>query len=334
MNLLQRIALLERLGTYMTGNEAAWAAAKQKAHEQNGWFLPAFINLSAKNIAQQFLHSNILNRWISHYPQLQNDTLPKKTIGIVMAGNIPLVGFHDFLCVFISGHTAFIKPSSKDETLLKHLVDKMTEWEPKVAAVVQFHDMLKGCDAYIATGSNNSAGYFEYYFSRYPHIIRKNKTSVAVLTGYETEAELDALADDVFLYYGMGCRNVTKIYVPNGYVFTKLINRFSRYNYLADNSKYKNNLDYNLALHVLNNKFYMSTEALLLVEEPSVFSPVSQLNYGFYTDAATLLTALKANNELQCIVGNKAVPFGEAQCPNIMQYADGVDTLQFLLELK
>ena len=160
----------------------------------------------------------------------------------------------------------------------------MAAWNEEVNDLISFSEMLKGCDAYIATGSNNSAGYFEYYFGKYPHIIRRNRTSVAILTGNETNEELEKLADDVYLYFGLGCRNVTKLYVPEGYDFIPLLTAFKKYNYLADHHKYKNNYDYNLAIHLLNKKFYMSNESLLLVEDASLFSPISQLNYEFYTD--------------------------------------------------
>ncbi|MEI9909839.1 MAG: hypothetical protein WDO71_09315 [Bacteroidota bacterium] len=204
-----------------------------------------------------------------------------KTSGIVMAGNIPLVGFHDLLCVFIAGHKAIIKPSSKDDTLIRHLAAKLIEWEIEVSELIQFAEMLKNCEAYIATGSNNSAGYFEYYFKKYPHIIRRNRTSVAILTGHETHDELAKLADDVYCYFGLGCRNVTKIHVPKEYDFIPLLTAFKKYDYLAEHHKYKNNYDYNLAIHLLNKKMYMSNPSLLLIEEASPFSPISQLNYEF-----------------------------------------------------
>jgi hypothetical protein len=250
-----------------------------------------------------------------------------------MAGNIPLVGFHDFLCVFIAGHKALIKPSSKDETLIRHITETLMDWNEEIKDLVQFETMLKNCDAYIATGSNNSAGYFEYYFKKYPHIIRRNRTSVAILTGEETKEELEMLADDVFLYFGLGCRNVTKIYVPEKYDFIPLLDALKKYDRFADHHKYKNNYDYYLAIHLLNKKFYMSTASILLIEDPSVFSPISQLNYEYYTDVDELTASLKDNSSIQCIVGKNFVPFGQSQRPTISDYADGVDTLQFLARL-
>ena len=250
-----------------------------------------------------------------------------------MAGNIPLVGFHDWLCIFISGHKALIKLSSKDQVLIKHLLEKMATWSAEVTSVIEFSEMLKGCDAYIATGSNNSSRYFEYYFKKYPHIIRRNRTSVAILSGRETKEELEQLADDIYLYFGLGCRNVTKVYVSVDYDFVPLLEAFKKYNYLADHHKYKNNYDYNLALHLINKKYYMTNGSILLIEDPSLFSPISQLNYEFYNDKNELTSKLPVKQDLQCIVGKGFTPFGKSQSPAIADYADGVDTLRFLSNL-
>ncbi|HEY6062121.1 MAG TPA: acyl-CoA reductase, partial [Chitinophagaceae bacterium] len=256
MNLPYRIDLLVRLGQYILSEERPWQQAKEKAGYENGWFIPEFVDLATKNIARSFLQNEILTDWSNSY-QLQTLNLKPQTIGIVMAGNIPLVGFHDLLCVLISGHKAMIRLSSKDKVLIKHLMEKMSEWDAGINNLVQFSEMLKGCDAYIATGSNNSSRYFDHYFGKYPHIIRRNRTSVAVLGGEETKVELEKLADDVYQYFGLGCRNVTKLYVPAEYDFIPLLDAFKKYNWLADHPKYKNNYDYNLALHLLNKKYYM-----------------------------------------------------------------------------
>lgn len=329
MNLQYRIDLLSRLGEYILSDDAEWLEAKEKAHLENSWFTPEFINLASRNIAHSFLRRKLLEDWVKQYdfPQENKDS---KSVGIIMAGNIPLVGFHDLLSVFISGHKALIKPSSKDETLVKHLVKKMSDLNKEVEGLIQFSDMLKGCYAYIATGSKTSSRYFEYYFGKYPHIIRRNRTSVAVLTGDETTDELEKLADDVFLFFGLGCRNVTKIFVPQHYDFVPLLNIFKKYNYLADHHKYKNNYDYNLALHILNKKYYMTNGSILLVEESSLFSPIAQLNYEFYDDNNMLNSSLKINHDIQCIVGKNKIPFGQAQYPSVSDYADAVDTLSFL----
>ena len=332
MNLQERMEILVRLGNYLLSDEEDWQAARQRAAAENAWFTPEFIALSVNNIANQFLTEKNLQSLVTKYAIANENNAPKK-VGIVMAGNIPMVGFHDLLCTFMAGHYAVIKLSSKDTVLIKHLVKKLVEWNPSAAPYFTFAEMLKGCDAYIATGSNNTSHYFSYYFSKYPHIIRRNRTSVALLTGEETEAELERLADDVYQFFGLGCRNVTQIFVPEGYDFQLLLKVFEKYNYLADHQKYKNNYDYNLAIHLLNKRYFMSNESLLLVEDASPFSPISQLHYQFYHDQDKVKQHLANNDSIQCVVSREDVSFGEAQCPGICDFADGVDTMQFLVNL-
>lgn len=329
MNLEHRINLMVRLGEYMAGNDPAWVEARTRASVENGWFTPEFIDKAVRSIVDGYLQKETLEAWVSDYPYLQEHHPPRK-VGIVMAGNIPLVGFHDLLCVYLSGHIALIKPSSRDKVLLEHLVETLISWVPEMADRIQFQEMLKHCDAYIATGSNNSSRYFAYYFGKYPNIIRKNRTSVALLDGTETREELDALSDDVHLYFGLGCRNITKILVPEGYDFIPLLEAFKKYGYQGEHHKYKNNYDYNLALHILNGNKYMSSGSLLLAESPSIFSPISQLNYEYYTDKEKMTAQILANPDLQCLVGHGYTPFGQAQCPGIRDFADGVDTMAFL----
>jgi hypothetical protein len=332
MTLPQRIILLSQLGKYLAENGTAWHEVKLRAERENGWFTPAFTDLATAHIANSYLQPGRLEAFTGRH-SIAEKTARKKTVGLVMAGNIPLVGFHDFLCVFLSGHKVEIKPSSKDEVLIKHLIEKLIGWEPQLAESIGFRELLKGCDAYIATGSNNSARYFDYYFGKYPSIIRRNRTSVAVLEGNETREELERLADDVHLYFGLGCRNVTKIWVPEGYDFLPLLEAFKKYGYLAEHNKYKNNYDYQLALLMLNHRFYMTNGSLLLTEEQSVFSPVSQLNYSFYTSTREFLPGLQNNPNIQCITGRAFLPFGEAQQPQLDDFADGADTMAFLEKL-
>ncbi len=331
MNLQKRIELLQSLQKYLLTDDDEWQHIKTKASQHNGWFTAEFIDLAVKNICAEFLQKEKLEQWAKHYHL--DDNVGGKNIGIVMAGNIPLVGFHDLLCVFISGHKQTIKLSSKDDILLKHLVDKMIEWEPELATYIQFADLLKGCDAYIATGSNNSARYFELYFSKYPNIIRRNRTAVAILDGKETAEELDLLSDDVHQYFGLGCRNVTKLFVPRAYDFVPLLRAFDKYKYFEDHHKFKNNYDYQLSIALLNNIFYMTNGSALLLENDAFFTAISQLNYGFYDDEKKLLETLAGSDDIQCICGHSGIPFGQAQKPSLMDYADGVDTMQFLLTL-
>jgi len=329
MNLLQRKELLIRLGNYMQANEDEWQQVKHKAYLENQWFIPEFIELSINNIAQNFLQPQQLDRLAKEY-QIPEENLHPKKVGIVMAGNIPLVGFHDLLCVLLTGHYAMVKPSSKDEILINHLAKKLIESDREVEQYISFFSMLKNCDAYIATGSNNSSRYFEYYFAKYPSIIRKNRTSVAILTGKETNEELEKLSDDVYQYLGLGCRNVTKIFIPKNYDFVPLLNAFKKYDHLADHHKYKNNYDYNLAIHILNNKYYMTNGSIILIENESAFSPISQLHYEYYSNENDVREKLKDDQNIQCIVSKKDIDFGGAQCPDVCDYADGIDTMQFL----
>jgi len=329
MNLPQRISLLVRLGQYLLGQEASWQEAKERAEQHNGWFTQPFIDHAVHHIAQHWLTREVLEQWAAggQVPLERNN--PQK-IGIVMAGNIPLVGFHDWLSVFISGQLALVKLSSKDAVLLPHLFEKMASWEPACIPYTKVAEKLTEAEAFIATGSNNSSRYFSYYFGKYPHIIRKNRTAAALLTGKESTSELQGLADDIHLYFGMGCRNVTKLYVPVGYDFVPLLEALKKYAHLRDHHKYKNNYDYQLALHILNKNYYMTNGTLLLVENPSLFAPISQLHYEYYQVPGEVLTPLGAHPDLQCLTGTSLLPLGSSQHPAIDDYADGVNTLVFL----
>lgn len=331
MNLQQRAGSLVRLKKYLLSDEEEWKEIKRRAHAYNKWFIPEFIDLAVENIAEEFLSEEKLQSLINKY-DIPTETRPK-IVGIVPAGNIPLVGFHDVMCTYLSGHYALIKPSAKDEVLVKHLIDKIKSFDSAAEPYFTYSDLLKDCDAYIATGSNNTSRYFEYYFGKYPHILRKNRTSVAILTGEETEKELRLLADDVMQYFGLGCRNVTKIFVPAGYDFLPLLHSFDKYKAFADMNMYKNNYDYNLSLHILNKKYYMSNEVIVLVEDPSVFSPISQLHYEYYDDVNQAKEKTNNNDSIQAVIGAGGLGFGSAQCPAIDTYADGVDTMKFLLNL-
>ncbi len=330
MNTEQRIEILLRLRKYFQDNTQEWQDIKAEATYKNAWFIPNFIELAIENINNYFLDDIKLQQWMNSYTINSNAT---KTVGLVMAGNIPLVGFHDFLCCFMSGHKVVMKPSSKDEVLIKHIVTKLCEWNSDLNDTISFAQTLKGCDAYIATGSNNSSRYFEFYFSKYPHIIRRNRTSVAVLTGDETTDELNLLAKDIQLYFGQGCRNVTHLYVPKAYDFIPLLNALKQFDYFTDLHKYKHNYDYQLAMLMMNNKFYMTDGTLLLSENEAIFSAISQIHYSFYESIDEAKAKVENNDDIQCIVGKGFTAFGKAQEPGLTDYADGVDTMKFLCEL-
>jgi hypothetical protein len=331
LNLHERVELLSNLQQYILENGSEWASVKERASNYNAWFTPAFIDIATNNIVSSFLNKEKLLRWAADYAISPQNERPVN-VGITMAGNIPLVGFHDFLCAFIQGHKQTIKLSSKDNVLLPWLVEKMITWNEDVGELVFFKEMLKGCEAYIATGSNNSARYFEYYFRKYPHIIRKNRTSVGIIKGNEGTTELEKLADDVYLYFGLGCRSVTKIFVPADYDFIPLLEAFKKYDDLIDNHKYKHNYDYNLAMHMVNQKFYMTNGSVILSENKNSFSPIGQLNYQYYTHTNEIYEDLNPE-EIQCITGIDKLPFGSSQLPQLIDYADGIDTMHFLKKL-
>ena len=331
MDLENRIGLLIELGQFMQSEDARWTAAKTRAFHHNGWFIPEFIDHSVNQIVRHFLQREALETWAAQY-QIPSRLPAAKKVGIVMAGNIPLVGFHDFLSCFLSGHQAYLKLSSKDPWLFPALLEFLHQKNPELVHSVQPASVLRGMDAYIATGSNNSARYFEYYFAKYPSLIRRNRTSVAILDGKETPEELNRLADDVFLYFGLGCRNVTQLLVPENYDFIPLLNIFRKYRWMADHHKYKNNYDYRLSLAILNKIMYMTNDCILMLQDESPFSPIAVLHYSYYKNADIRLLAMEKEN-LQCIVGRHFLPFGNSQEPGLMDYADGEDTMKFFRSL-
>ena len=329
MNTEDRIKLLAQLSDRLTPADPEWAAAMQKATDTNPWFTTAHIVYATDNIRAGFLNTDALGKWVAGYQLPQSP----KLIGLVMAGNIPLVGFHDLLCGFLSGHNLMIKTSSKDDVLIRTVVDMLAEMNSEVAKQITFSDRLNGCDAYIATGSNNTARYFREYFNKYPNMIRSNRTSVALLDGTETDEELTALADDVYQYYGLGCRNVTQVCVPEGYDFARMLELFRCKNEYADLNIYKNNYDYYLAIYLLNRVPYMSNESLLMVENLLPFAAVSVLHYRYYTNREALVAELRQSADIQAIAGHGFLPFGTLQRPSLSDYADGVDTMAFLCSL-
>ena len=331
MNLQARIKGFVALGQQLSDtNNTQLIEAKSAAYQQNAWFLPEFIDQAIQQIREQFLLQTALEEWTAAYPTIADQATHIK-VGIVMAGNIPLVGFHDLLSTLIAGHTAVVKRSSKDQVLMDFIIASLIKINPAFEAQILVQEQLKNCDAYIATGGNTAGNYFEYYFGKFPHIIRKNKTSIAILDGTETLSELASLADDCMLYYGMGCRNVTQIWVPEGYDFIPFLNALKKYNYLQDQHKYKHNFDYQLALLMMRKQLYMDSGGILMSENPSPFAAISQIHYQQYP----LGTSPTFNmDEIQCVVGKNQLPFGSLQKPLLAQYADGVDSLAFLSSLK
>ena len=313
----------------------AFSMQIERAEEFNGWFTKDNV-LYAFETWSILLTKNNLANWISSYDL--KDITPKN-IAIVMAGNIPLVGFHDLLSALISGNKVIAKQSSNDARLLPLLVKYIEHIEPGFKGYVTFtNEKLTNFDAAIATGSNNTARYFEYYFGKYPNIIRKNKNSVTVLTGNETEEELKGLSEDIFRYFGLGCRSVSKLYVPANYDFDKLFGAVYDHHDIINYKKYQNNYDYNKAVYLMSNFDLLENGFLMLKEDASYASPIATLFYEYYDNLENLKQRLYMDSEyIQCVVSStleNAVPFGKTQQPSLTDYADGVDTMQFLTNLK
>ena len=334
MTLEERIVAFSKLGKNLHAiDEADFQNLVIKVKNENPWFTEESIKLALRGLAS-YLDEGRLLRWTLHY------SLPRrepKVIALILAGNIPLVGFHDLLSVLISGNSALIKLSSKDSVLIPFITKKLIEIEPRFSERLKFAERLKDFDAVIATGSDNSARYFEYYFGKYPHIIRQNRTSVALLTGNETTYDLVELGRDVFGYFGLGCRNVSKLFVPEGYSFDKLFEHWQHYQSIIHHHKYCNNYDYQKSIMLVNRIPFLDNGFVMLTENQRLVSPIAVLYYEFYQDTTSLKETLNTlQDKIQCIVGKvtpASIIFGQAQFPELWDYADQVDTLKFLADL-
>ncbi|MCH2046526.1 MAG: acyl-CoA reductase [Saprospiraceae bacterium] len=339
MSLAERIDLLIRLGEYLQEDTEAYHAAVRLAGLHNGWFTKANVKKALSEIQTAFLEPSVLKTAPQHYPQLEAELVPK-SIGLVLAGNIPAVGFHDILCVFLAGHKALIKPSSKDKYLIHFLLQSLYNFDERAKQYLEIVPVLKGMDAVIATGSNNSALYFEQYFSKYQHIIRKNRNAVAILDGTETDEELSRLGKDIFNYFGLGCRSVSKLYLPQGYDRNRLMKALDEFADVMEHNKYKNNYDYNRSIYLLNQVPHLTNDCMMLLENEQLVSRIATLHYEYYTDEETLKNKLLQQQEAtQCISTKMNLPWidtvdlGHTQSPSLWDYADNVDTLDFLLNL-
>ncbi|WP_264550081.1 acyl-CoA reductase [Flavobacterium sp. N2820] len=305
------------------------------SQSHNGWFTPEQVYFSVQSWAKALTETN-LNQWLSPYDF--SKTTPEK-IGLVLAGNIPLVGFHDFLSVLISGHDVLVKTSSNDQHLLKFLAKYLISIQPELNSKITFVEgKLEGFDAVIATGSNNTARYFEFYFKDKPSIIRKNRNSVAVLDGTESHEDLVGLGEDIFRYFGLGCRNVSKLFVPKDYNFDAFFKAMYEYREVIQYEKYANNYDYNKAVFLMSNFQLLDNEFLTIKEDSSYASPISSVFYEFYENIDEIKNRLNTDAEqIQCVVSNNlienSVSFGQTQQPRLWDYADNVDTLAFLSKI-
>lgn len=308
----------------------------QQAKAANAWFTVENQQLSVNNWADALTVEN-LTQWLANY-ELPTPNDPKK-VAVIMAGNLPLVGFHDFLSVLISGNHLIAKLSSNDKHLLPFLAEVLVFIEPRFRESITFTtERLPEHDAVIATGSNNTARYFEYYFGKKPNIIRKNRNAIAVLNGTETKEQLSNLGNDIFGYFGMGCRSVSKIYVPKGYVFDSFYEAIYDWKELINHHKYANNYDYNKAIYLMSMFNVYDNGFLVLKEDQGMSSPIAVLFYEFYKSEAELLATLHAKtDEIQCVVSDnlaqERIPLGQSQHPKLWNYADGVDTIAFLAKL-
>lgn len=308
----------------------------QLSQSHNNWFTPENVFFAIQSWAEALTDEN-LSTWLSNYTF--ENTAPKK-IGLVLAGNIPLVGFHDFLCVLISGNHALIKTSSNDQHLIKFLANYLIALDERLKERITFIEgKLEGFDAVIATGSNNTARYFEYYFGTKPNIIRKNRNSVAVLTGNESQEELEALGEDIFRYFGLGCRNVSKLFVPKNYNFEAFFKGMFVHKDIIEYEKYANNYDYNKAVYLMSLFQILDNGFMTIKEDTSYASPISSVFYEFYESIEDVKLKLDADKEqIQCVVSNGVIehsfPFGQAQHPKLWDYADNIDTLHFLNNLQ
>jgi hypothetical protein len=330
MHLQQRLEAFKKLGDQLrTLNEQELDEWYFRSTAHNNWFTRENVVHAVKALGAM-LDADKLDKWVSEYNLVENSD---KKVAIIMAGNIPLVGFHDFLSVLIAGHKVLAKLSSQDPYLLKEVVKLLLEIEPAFENKIELtQETIGGFDGVIATGSNNSARYFEQYFGKYPHIIRKNRSSVAVLKGTESEAEIQELGKDIFQYYGLGCRNVSKLLVPEGFDFSAFIKALDDFKWVADHHKWVNNYDYNKSIYLVNDEPHLDSGFFLMKEDEALVSPISVLFYEFYNSEKELQEKLsKQKGKIQCVVQKGAeIEPGKAQKPELWDYADGVDTLEFL----
>ncbi len=339
MNLKERISVLTKLGQALSHPDPKRTALIKASYRDNLWFTQDNYEMAIRAIADRMLQRSLLEEWVRPYPI--SGTMTPQTVGMVLAGNIPLVGFHDVLSTFICGHIAQIKLSDKDKLVLPYLIEQLATFDERIRPYFKFVDRLADFDRVIATGSNNTARYFELYFGKYPNIIRKNRNAVAVLRGNESLGALYDLGKDIFTYFGLGCRNVSKLYVPKGYDFEPLLEQLHEYRQIIELNKYKNNFDYNFTLLILNSKKYYSNGCILIYENELIQSRIASLHFEYYEDENDLLKNLESHREeIQCLVSDqpvdhwKHIPLGGAQTPGLDDYADGVDTLAFLTEAK
>lgn len=340
MNITQKVTALVQLSERLkTTDSLPMQSLLLEAQNHNAWFTEDNLLLALAGI-QRYLDEAKLGQWLAAYPALHDNNLTCKSLGIVTAGNIPAVGFHDWLCGLLSPHKVYLRPSSEDKVILERLTEWLLQIEPNFAPEIEFVEQLKGMEAYIATGSNNTGRYFQHYFGKKPSIIRQNRNACAILDGKESEADLRALGQDIFQYFGLGCRSISKLYVPKGYDFATFFEAVqSDWEHLSHHSKYSNNYDYYKSIYLVNQFPHLDNGFVLLTENEALASPIGGLYYSYYEDLEQLNYLLAARSqELQLIASRggqipNTLAFGQAQQPELWDYADGVDTMAFLIKL-
>lgn len=338
LTLQKRIDAFARLGLLFHQPDHELKEITNLAGQKNGWFNPESVAKAISSLGKM-LSKNKLENWLSAYNFPENK--PVKTVGLVLAGNIPLVGFHDILCVILSGNRALIKLSAGDDRLIPYVLKKLIDIEPGFKNNIEITERLKDFDAVIATGSNNTSRYFDYYFGKVPNIIRKSRTSVAVITEETTPEQIALLGHDIFDYFGLGCRNVSKIYLPKNFTVDRFFEGVEHFNGIINHHKYNNNYEYQKSIYLVNGHAHFDNGFLLLKEDAALVSPLSVLYYERYENLDEVEKSIDENiSHIQCVVSgtkmdiaNQVVNFGESQNPGPGDYADGVDTLAFLTAL-
>jgi hypothetical protein len=340
MDINQRIDAFSKLGSILRDSLAGKLTKHSAAHnnlietqfQKNPWFTPDNVRMALKAIADELTHENLI-KWTDQYQELADD-IKSVNVGVIMAGNIPLVGFHDFISVLITGNNIIAKTSSKDSDLIAFISEILCDINPGFREKIRITEAtLSGFDMVIATGSDNSSRYFEFYFGKYPSIIRKNRKSLAIVDGSETDEALIALGLDIFSYFGLGCRNVSKIFVPSGYDFSRMLEVWDIYSGVINHQRYASNYDFSKAVYLVNREKFTDAGFILLKENQGLSSPVAVLYYEYYNSFnEAVMIAENLKEKVQCICSKNHIPFGKAQAPALWDYADGIDTIEFLLK--
>jgi len=339
MNLDQRLKSMIDLGSLLISKGGIPDEVARRAKVVNPWFTQENIQKSILEISESYLNEDKLKEWLGHYLKI-NSYNSTKRVGLLLAGNIPLVGFHDILCTYLAGHQSKIKPSERDTIVLDYLIEQLISLDSRNEAYFEKVERLSDYEAVIATGSDSSGRYFKKYFSHVPHIIRMNRNGVAVIYNDTTDQALAQLGGDIFSYFGLGCRNVSKVYLEEGFDVQRIFKGIEKHRDIIHHHKYKNNYDYNFAMYLLNKEDFLTNDFIVFRQHKDIGSRIAALHYENFSDQTTLQSQLNSSrDQIQCVISDRPIEgfnifdFGKAQMPDLMDYADGVDTMKFLLSL-